>query len=110
MPSYAGIAARLNQWSITTTTEDGFANRDITYFLRTEALGDADGEAVKLENRHCEEPTGPAFGRPDDKLRDEAIQSFLWLWIASRSLSSGAHSRDPFARNDEAWFCYFILS
>jgi hypothetical protein len=27
--------------------------------------------------RHCEEPTGPAFGRPDDKLRDEAIQSVL---------------------------------
>ena len=25
--------------------------------------------------RHCEEPTGPAFGRPDDTLRDEAIQS-----------------------------------
>jgi hypothetical protein len=25
--------------------------------------------------RHCEEPTGPAFGRPDDKLRDE--QSIL---------------------------------
>src|SRR3981081_3060090 len=25
--------------------------------------------------RHCEEPTGPAFGRPDDKLRDEAIQA-----------------------------------
>jgi hypothetical protein len=23
--------------------------------------------------RHCEEPTVPAFGRPDDKLRDEAI-------------------------------------
>jgi hypothetical protein len=23
------------------------------------------------------------------------------LWIASRSLSSGAHSRDPLARNDE---------
>jgi hypothetical protein len=22
-------------------------------------------------------------------------------WIASRSLSSGAHSRDPLARNDE---------
>jgi hypothetical protein len=31
---------------------------------------------------------------------DEAIQSFPWLWIASRSLSSGAHSRDPLARND----------
>src|SRR5258708_14667724 len=25
------------------------------------------------ELRHCEEPTGPAFGGPDDKLRDEAI-------------------------------------
>ncbi len=52
--------------------------------------------------RHCEEPTGPAFGGPDDKLRDEAIH---WAakqdWIASRSLSSGAHSRDPLARNDE---------
>ncbi len=24
----------------------------------------------------------------------------LQLWIASRSLSSGAHSRDPLARND----------
>jgi hypothetical protein len=23
------------------------------------------------------------------------------IWIASRSLSSGAHSRDPLARNDE---------
>jgi hypothetical protein len=23
--------------------------------------------------RHCEEPTGPAFGEPNDKLRDEAI-------------------------------------
>jgi hypothetical protein len=23
------------------------------------------------------------------------------LWIASRSLSSGAHSRDPVARNDD---------
>src|SRR5437016_13225375 len=25
---------------------------------------------------------------------------FCGLWIASRSLSSGAHSRDPLARND----------
>jgi hypothetical protein len=51
--------------------------------------------------RHCEEPTGPAFGRPDDGLRDEAIQSAIAeRWIASRSLSSGAQSRDPLARND----------
>jgi hypothetical protein len=26
------------------------------------------------------------------------------VWIASRSLSSGAHSRDPLARNDENEF------
>src|SRR5438067_13236127 len=29
---------------------------------------------LKFCPRHCEEPTGPAFGGPDDKLRDEAIQ------------------------------------
>ena len=40
-------------------------------------------------NRHCEE-------------RSDAIHSFfVATWIASRSLSSGAHSRDPLARNDE---------
>jgi hypothetical protein len=35
---------------------------------------------------------------------DEAIRSSLYVdpWIASRSLSSGAHSRDPVARN-ELW-------
>jgi hypothetical protein len=31
----------------------------------------------KTPLRHCEEPTGPASGAPDDKLRDEAIQLFL---------------------------------
>ena len=40
--------------------------------------------------RHCEERS------------DEAIHSVFMLrqWIASRSLSSGAHSRDPLTRND----------
>jgi len=34
---------------------------------------------------------------------DEAIQlsQRITFWIASWSLSSGAHSRDPLARNDE---------
>src|SRR5260370_25677850 len=34
--------------------------------------------------------------------------SFLYAapWIASRSLSSGAHSRDPLARNDEERITY----
>jgi len=40
--------------------------------------------------RHCEEQS------------DEAIHPsfFAALWIASRILSSGAHSRDPLVRND----------
>jgi hypothetical protein len=40
--------------------------------------------------------SGPVIAR---SVSDEAIQPFLRLWIASRSLSSGAHSRDPLARN-----------
>jgi hypothetical protein len=46
---------------------------------------------LKMPRRHCEEQS------------DEAIHSSILrrpLWIASRSLSSGAHSRDPLARND----------
>jgi uncharacterized membrane protein YtjA (UPF0391 family) len=31
-------------------------------------------QASRLRRRHCEEPRGPAFGRPDDRLRDEAIR------------------------------------
>ena len=49
-----------------------------------------------MRARHCEEPTGPAYGRPDDKLRDEAIHaSPVELWIASWSLLSGGASRRP---------------
>src|SRR6266436_5527809 len=49
--------------------------------------------------RQCEEPTGPAFDGPDDKLRDEAIQ-LLKGYRLLRGPSSGAHSRDPLARHD----------
>ena len=46
-------------------------------------------EGCSCRCRHCEE------------LRDEAIHTFFAAaWIASRSLSSGAHSRDPVAHND----------
>jgi hypothetical protein len=48
---------------------------------------------LKLEPRHCEERS------------DEAIHTFFCArWIASRTLSSGAHSRDPLARNDGRLF------
>jgi hypothetical protein len=56
--------------------------------------GASRGEIAKvcaeLEHRHCE--------------RSEAIHSCFLIasWIASRSLSSGAHSRDPLARNDDS--------
>src|SRR5258708_34560752 len=47
------------------------------------------GEPVLGLSRHCEERS------------DEAIHSSpVAAWIASRSLSSGAHSRYPLARND----------
>jgi hypothetical protein len=57
---------------------------------------------VKFERRHCEEPTGPAFGGPDDKLRDEAIQS---CFARRDGLLRGACHRaalraDPLVRND----------
>src|ERR1700719_5035717 len=32
------------------------------------------------------------------KRRSNPLSPLFWLWIASRSLSSGAHSRDPLAR------------
>ncbi len=56
-------------------------------------FAEADREVVDIENdvghvsalhRHCEEPTGPAFWPPDDRLRDEAIHfSLRQIWIAS---------------------------
>src|SRR5437667_3694491 len=51
--------------------------------------------------RHCE-PPGRRKAPPDDRLH-EAIQDRKKDWIASsRSLSSGAHSRDLLApRNDD---------
>jgi hypothetical protein len=43
-------------------------------------------------------------GRDSVIARSEATKQSSFplaaLWIASRSLSSGAHSRDPLARND----------
>jgi len=50
--------------------------------------------------RECEGVLSPVIARSDS---DEAIQLSCrgnGSWIASRSLSSGAHSRDPVARND----------
>jgi hypothetical protein len=50
-------------------------------------------------NRHCLRQTQSVCAR---ERNDEAIHTFFAArWIASRSPSSGAHSRDPLARNDE---------
>ncbi|MFH1344450.1 MAG: hypothetical protein ABIL01_25115, partial [Pseudomonadota bacterium] len=45
---------------------------------------------VVYRNRHCEERLR----------RSNPFFLSVALWIAPRSLSSGAHSRDPLARND----------
>src|ERR1700738_3393587 len=51
--------------------------------------------------RHCEERPVRRSSMSEGG-SDEAIQlSLVPRWIASRSLSSGAHSRDPLARNDD---------
>src|ERR1700732_2407964 len=52
-----------------------------------------------LPLRHCEEHPDQRSALSGHRLRGNP---FLHLvrWIASRSLSSGAHSRDPLARND----------
>src|SRR6266436_9194489 len=67
---------------------------------------------LNLECRHCEErpvrrsSTSDRVRRRSQseggrrKRRSNPLSPFLWLWIASRSLSSGAHSRDPLARNE----------
>ena len=50
--------------------------------------------------------TKATFGLPSVIARSAATKQSSFKpgarWIASRSLSSGAHSRDPLARNDEA--------
>ena len=48
----------------------------------------------RVRTRHCEEPTGPArSGRPDDRLRDEAIQPIAQNWIASLALAMTKQKR-----------------
>jgi hypothetical protein len=57
---------------------------------------------IVVESGDVRNPISGSF-RHCEKRSDEAIHSFLFVarWIASRSLSSGAHSRDPLARNDD---------
>src|SRR5258708_33456021 len=44
-------------------------------FEEKEELQESQGEKVGRFNRHCEEPTGPAFGGPRDKLPAGASHS-----------------------------------
>src|SRR5439155_4349855 len=50
--------------------------------------------------RHCEEPAVPPSAGPTiNSATKQSILRYAGPWIASLSLSSGAHSRDPLARN-----------
>jgi hypothetical protein len=42
-----------------------------------------------------------AVGVIDRSDATKQSSAYLWFWIASLSLSSGARSRDPLARNDD---------
>jgi hypothetical protein len=65
----------------------------VCYFFTHEAAGASGGEIAKLRS---------------NVIASEAKQSTLAFFLprgfASRSLSSGAHSRDPLARNDDFRF------
>src|SRR3979490_1090256 len=47
--------------------------------------------------RHCEQPTGPALGRPDDKLRDEAIHSSCGFGLLRFARNDGFGSHRQFS-------------
>ncbi|MBX9645448.1 MAG: hypothetical protein K2X57_00145, partial [Xanthobacteraceae bacterium] len=51
------------------------------------------------KGRREEEPLSVVIARSEATKQSSFPRAALW--IASRSLSSGAHSRDPLARNDE---------
>src|SRR5215207_3040138 len=61
--------------------------------------------AYQPEKASLSRPVGPTFlARPSLRgalATKQSIARQADRWIASRSLSSGAHSRDPLARNDE---------
>jgi hypothetical protein len=61
------------------------------------------GSYLKLEPRHCEERPVRRSSQSEGGRRKRRSNPFFLCaarWIASRSLSSGARSRDPLARND----------
>jgi hypothetical protein len=68
------------------------------------SLGESYG--ARLRNSLRTPSSDSVFKQPAPSLRAQAKQSISAAqkkeWIASRSLSSGAHSRDPLARNDVA--------
>jgi hypothetical protein len=58
--------------------------------MRAEIVAAAPSTLALILTRHCEEPTGPArSGRPDDRLRDEAIQLGGSNLIAPTGILSG---------------------
>ena len=70
--------------------EENVAGSRATTGVRQDIVRGA-GSRAQHPPRHCEE----RLRRSNPSIRYAA------LWIASRSLSSGARSRDPVARNDE---------
>ncbi len=68
---------------------------------KTRAHSRRDIANLCLKYRHCEEPTGPAFGRSDDKLRDEAIQTCdCGTMLDCFAEPVIGRSPDPLARKD----------
>jgi hypothetical protein len=72
-----------------------------TVFPRLDFLNHPIGVAGLSIGHHRKRPLRRYAFRHCEEHSDEAIQLFTCgFWIASRSLSSGAHARDPLAPND----------
>jgi hypothetical protein len=70
--------------------------------------------ATMVENERCRSPrrgclVASALSTSLRAKRSNPFFLYAAAWIASRSLSSGAHSRDPLARND-GWIQFRFLA
>src|SRR5579863_170073 len=98
--SWIWVSAWNSDTTTPTTSPTTISGEDTTTMVQIASRATSRVSAPVIEHsyphvryRYCEERS------------DEAIQPFvphLLRWIASRSLSSGAHSRDPLARNDDS--------
>ena len=81
-----------------TLTPDSFCGAECA---ARRGMGQIRAALGRVGRRHCLRQTRSVCARERSD-RSNPLIRYAALWIASRSLSSGARSRDPLARNDGA--------